>query len=359
MDFTVYLEFFPIIIILTILFSFLIDFVIGDPKSKYHPVMLIGKTLNWFKIKLRTGKSNLDKLLGIFLLLIVVIVYCIPILFLQIFLWWIWNIWDQKGWKEPNILFILTICFFLGFLLKWTFAVKSLGQAILPISKALFDENIHKARSDLSLIVRRDTDILDISYIISATVECIAESSTDAVTSVIWFYLMGNLIGAVVFAFIHNHIFWLFLGIPFAYAFRIINTADSVVGYKDKEHINIGWFSARMDDISNYIPTRLTVLFMLIAGKILNKNVTNAKAVLKLDRKKTESVNAGWTMGTMAGLLNIQIEKRGKYKLGFPNRDLEAKNIKSAYQIFLLTVFLYVLVLSTGAILIVYLIITF
>ncbi len=356
MDFAAYLEFFPIIIIFTILFSFLIDCVIGDPKSKYHPVMLIGKTINWLKIKFRTGKSNLDKFLGIFLLILVIIVYCVPIFFLQIFLWWTWNIWEQKGLKEPNLISILMTCLLLGFLLKWSFAFKSLGQATLPISKALIDGNMDKARSDLSLIVRRDTDILDVSYIISAAVECIAESSTDAIISVIWFYLMGNLIGFVVFTFIHHHFFWLFLGIPFAFLFRIINTADSVVGYKDKEHINIGWFSARMDDFSNFIPTRLTVLFMLIAGKILNKNVKNAKAVLKSDRTKTDSVNAGWTMGTMAGLLNIQIEKKGKYKLGSPNRALKPKDIKTAYQIFLLTVFLYVLVLSTVVILIIYLI---
>ena len=354
MELAIYLDYFLLIIILTIFFSILIDFIIGDPKSKYHPVMIIGKTIEWFEHKFRTRRPKLDRLMGILLLLVVIIIFCVPIFFLQIFLWWIWNIWDINDWDIPNFFTILIFSLVMAFLLKWSFAVKSLGQATLPIGKALIEDDIENAQSNLSLIVRRDTEKLNKQYIISATVECIAESSTDAVTSVIWFYLMGNLIGSIFFIFLQNHIFWLFLGIPFAYTYRIINTADSLVGYKDPEHLNIGWFSARMDDFSNYIPTRLTVLFMLLAGKIMKKDIKNALHILKIDRANTESVNAGWTMGTMAGLLNVQLEKLGKYKLGSPNRPLEPKDIKTAYRIFILTVFLYVFILSMITVLIIF-----
>ncbi|MFX1274815.1 MAG: adenosylcobinamide-phosphate synthase CbiB [Promethearchaeota archaeon] len=359
MNLNIYVNYFCFVIFFTLLFSFLIDLIIGDPKSDYHPVMIIGKTIDFFKNKFRTGKPRLDKFLGIVLLFLVIIIFCIPIYLLQIFIWQVWNLWDPYGWQTPSIISLLIVSAMMGFLLKWPFALKSLGQATLPIGKALKDGDIMKARSNLSLIVRRDTQNLDQAHVISATVECIAESSTDATTSVIWFYLMGNLIGVLIFTFIQENVLWLFMGIPFAYMFRIINTADSVVGYKDEEHVNIGWFSARMDDLSNYIPSRLTVLFMLITGKIMRKDVKNAWKVLKLDRNSLESVNAGWTMGTMAGLLNIQLEKVGKYRLGIPNRALLWIDIKSSFRIILLTVLLYSLIISIMVILLINLIMIF
>lgn len=346
MDFTLYSDYFIIINCLILLFSLIIDMIIGDPHFKNHPVMHIGNLINWLKTKLRTGKSKLDKILGILLLFLVILIFCIPIYLFQVIIWWFWNIWTIFDWEIPNLINLLTFSALMGFVLKWTFAVKNLGDVSLPIGEALKQHNLEKARTELSLIVRRETKELEKKHILSATVECIAESTTDSATSVFWFFLMGNLLGIIIFTFFHKNFLWLFLGIPFAYIFRIINTADSIVGYKDLENINIGWFSAKMDDFSNYIPTRLTVLFMLFAGKILKYNSKNACNVLKSDKKKTESVNAGWTMSTMAGLLNVQLEKIGHYKLGIPTRILEPYDIKSAYKLFQLTVFLFIFIVS-------------
>lgn len=346
MIFTFYYNYFIIIILLTLFFALILDLIIGDFKSKYHPVNIIGLTINWLKMKIKTGKPKLDKILGIILLLLVILIFCVPILFLQIIIWEVWNIFAPKNVLIIDILMIFILSILMGFLLKWSLAVKSLGDATLPIQKALSNNNLNQARSHLSFIVRRDCENLNRSYIISATVECIAESITDAITSVIWFYLMGNLFGILIYNFISNYHLWLFLGIPFAYVFRIINTADSIVGYKDQEHKNIGWFSARMDDISNFIPTRLTTLFMFLAGKIMKKNTNNAWNILKSDRTNTESINAGWTMGTMAGLLNVQLEKIGNYKLGIPNRSLVPNDIKIAYRIFQITVFFFTIIIS-------------
>jgi len=100
-----------------------------------------------------------------------------------------------------------------------------------------------------------------------------------------------------------------------------------------------------MDDIANYIPTRLSILFMLLVGKIMKKDVKNAWNILKIDRNNTESINAGWTMSTMAGLLNIQLEKIGKYKLGIPNRSLNPQDIKIAYKIYMYTVLFFSIIL--------------
>ncbi|MFX1392552.1 MAG: cobalamin biosynthesis protein [Promethearchaeota archaeon] len=359
MELTAYSDYFIYITILTIAFSLLIDFIIGDPHFKLHPVNLIGNTISWFKNIFKTGRSILDKFLGIVLLISVILIFCIPIYIFQIYFWWIWYFWDSKGWKNPSFLSILIFSLIMGFLLKWTFAIKDLGDSTLKIGKALNQGDLEKARSFLSLIVRRDTKFLDESHVISATVECIAESSTDAVISVFWFYLMGNLLGVLFYILFYSHFSLLFLGIPFAYTFRIINTADSIIGYKDTENINIGWFSARMDDFSNYIPARLTVLFMLLVGKLIKKDIKNAWNVLKSDRNITESVNAGWIMGAMAGLLNVQLEKIGSYKLGIPNHILEQGDIKIAYRIFKLTTILFVAIVSTIIILMIYLLFLF
>ncbi len=347
MDFTLYSDYFILINCLIILFSFLIDLIIGDPHFKNHPVMHIGNTISWLKSKLRTGKKKLDKILGIILLILVILTFCIPIYLFQVIFWMFWNILIIPDWAIPNLINILIFSALMGFILKWSFAVKNLGDVTLPIGEALKQNNLEKARTELSLIVRRETKDLEKKHILSATIECIAESSTDAVTSVFWFYLMGNLLGIIIFTYFHIHFMWLFLGIPFAYAFRIINTADSIVGYKDLENIDIGWFSARMDDFSNYFPTRLTVIFMLFAGLLMKKKVKNAWKILKLEKNNTESVNAGWTMSTMAGLLNIQLEKIGYYKLGISIKTLEPYDINTAYKLIRLTVILFILTIST------------
>lgn len=325
---------------LTLTFTFLIDLVIGDPKTKYHPVMIIGKTISRLKSKLRTGKKRFDKFLGILMLILAILMFCSPNLLLQVMIWDATSLIISIN-ELPSIIIIVMFSFLSGFLLKWTIGLKSLGQATLPISESLLKEDLEEAKNRLSYIVRRDARQLSVKHVISATVECIAESSTDGVTSVIWFYLMGNAIGAFVFIFINQNSFWLLLGIPSAYAFRVINTADSVVGYRDEENINIGCFSARMDDISNYIPTRLTVLCMFVVGKVLKKDIKNAWKVIKSERKSLESPNAGWTMGAMAGLLGVQLEKIDHYKLGNPKRKLEVKDIKNSFIIIVLSVLLF------------------
>ncbi|MFX1364322.1 MAG: adenosylcobinamide-phosphate synthase CbiB [Promethearchaeota archaeon] len=359
MDIALFPSYFILLVILTIFFSVIIDFIIGDPHLKYHPVNIIGNVINWLKLRLKCDKRILDKIFGVFLLVFAFLIFCIPLFLVQVFIWWIWKIWDSSSLNNINFLDILLISFIFGFILKWSFAIKNLGDTTIPIGEHLKHGDIEKAKKELSFIVRRDTETLDNSHIISAAVEVIAESSTDAVTSVFWFFLIGNLLGASFFTYIHHHVFWLFLGIPSAYIFRIINTADSIVGYKDSENIDIGWFSARMDDLSNFFPTRLTVLLLLLAGKILKKDVKNAWKILKSDKNHTESVNGGWTMGTMAGLLNVQLEKIGSYKLGISNKTLRPEDIRTTFRIVRLAALLFIVILSIIIILIMFLIFTF
>jgi adenosylcobinamide-phosphate synthase len=329
------------ITILSAFFAVLIDLVMGDPNWKYHPVMVIGNTLSFLEKRMRSKSPFWGRINGILILIILFIIFCVPILIISYGLWRIWGFWDPYSSYSVSV-WELFICSILqGFLLKWAFAIRNLSDVTKTIQKELEQNDLVKAREKLSWIVRRNTKELNDQHVISATVEVIAESSTDATNSVFFHYFLGALIGTLINFFYSNPI-WLFLGMAFAYAFRIINTGDSVVGYKDPEHIFIGWASARMDDLTNFVPTRITTVLMLIAGFMLKLDVKNAIKILKRDKNSLESVNAAWTMGTMAGLLQVQLEKIGKYKLGDPQRLLAPKDIELTNRHIRITMFLFI-----------------
>jgi adenosylcobinamide-phosphate synthase len=208
-------------------------------------------------------------------------------------------------------------------MLKSTFALKCMRHYTYPIEKALKAKDKQEAGKWLRFIVRRDPNKLDEKHMISAAVESIAESTTDGVTSPFFYFAL--------------------FGVPGAFAFRVINTLDSMVAYKDPVHINIGWASARMDTITNYIPSRLTAVFMVTAAGLLGKNWRNSWRILMRDKNKTASPNAGWTISAMAGALDTQLEKEGHYALG-DGEKIEPKDITRAWHIMGLTVVLFGLI---------------
>jgi len=193
-------------------------------------------------------------------------------------------------------------------------------QYTLPVADAVEKGDYDRARQLLPFIVRRSPKELTERHIISAAVETIAEGTTDGITSSFFYFAL--------------------FGVPGAVAFRVVNTLDSMVGYKDRAHINIGWFSAKMDTIANYIPSRLTEVLMMLAALLLRENWRKSWRILQRDRENMASVNAGWTISAMAGALNIQLEKPGFYKIG-DNTDLSPIHITKALQIMMLTAILF------------------
>jgi adenosylcobinamide-phosphate synthase len=193
-------------------------------------------------------------------------------------------------------------------------------QYTLPVADAVEKKDYDKAKQFLPFIVRRNPDELTFRHIVSAAVETIAEGTTDGITSPFFYFAL--------------------FGVPGAVAFRVINTLDSMVGYKDKENINIGWFSAKMDTIANYIPARLTAVLMILAAWLLGENWRKSWTVLQRDKKNTASPNAGWTISAMAGALNIQLEKLGFYVIG-DNNDLSPIYIFKALRIMRVTAILF------------------
>ena len=198
-----------------------------------------------------------------------------------------------------------------------------MGQYTKPIAAALKNNDLAGARKWLPYIVRRDPNSLNERQIVSAAVESIAESTTDGITAPFFFFAL--------------------FGVPGAFAYRVINTLDSMVGYKNAEYKNIGWFSAKLDTITNYIPARITAYLMVASAMLLGMNWRESWRILQRDKHKTSSPNAGFTISAMAGALNIQLEKQGCYKLG-DDHGISHEDIGKALRVMTLTAALFGLI---------------
>jgi adenosylcobinamide-phosphate synthase len=177
------------------------------------------------------------------------------------------------------------------------------------------------ARNHLSMIVKRNTKNLDKNHILSGVLESISENTVDGITGPLFYYSL--------------------LGLPGAFVYRIINTADSMIGYRTDIFKNVGWFAATCDTILNYIPSRLTGLIMIISSAILQNNWKESYKIMIRDGKKTESPNAGYPMAALAGALETKFEKINHYKLGDGEIILTKEHVHSAISIMKLTSVLF------------------
>jgi len=288
--------------------AFLIDVAFGEIPDKAHPTVWMGKVIAYLKPRTKSANPRTEKVNGVLLCVGVMALFAVPVF------WVLWVLRQIPSWGWPLYIIVAAV------LLKTTIALKSMRYYTSPIEKALKSKNMDKARQWLRFIVRRDPNTLDERHIISAAVESIAESTTDGVTSPFFFFAL--------------------FGVPGAFAFRVINTLDSMVGYRNPVNVNIGWFSAKMDTITNYIPARLTAVFMVASAGLLGVNWRNSWRILLRDKNKTASPNAGWTISAMAGALNTQLEKEGYYALG-DGEAISPEDIKKAWRIMVLTAVLF------------------
>jgi adenosylcobinamide-phosphate synthase len=176
------------------------------------------------------------------------------------------------------------------------------------------------------MIVKRNTQNLDKNHIISGTLESISENTVDGITGPLFYFGI--------------------FGLPGAFVYRVINTADSMIGYKNNIFKNIGWFAAICDTILNYIPSRLTGLVMIISAAILQNNWKDSYKIMIRDGKKTESPNAGYPMAALAGALGTKFEKINHYELGNGTTTLTKEHVYSAILIMKLTTFLFFVMIT-------------
>lgn len=266
--------------------AFFADCLIGDPNSKFHPVIMIGKLISWLeKLLYNAEQSDKLKFIGGMILtcLVLTISYLIAdgVLYLIAF----------AGFKYLNF-------FAAAILLKSTISPKTLAAAGREIYNLLIAHDIENARKKVGWIVGRDTDKLTESEVVRATVETVSENITDGIISPLFYFAIG--------------------GVPLAVLYRAANTMDSMIGYKNEKYLYFGRFAARLDDVLNYIPARITGLLLVVSAFILGYDYRNAWYMLCRDADKHPSPNGGYCEATVAGALNIRLGGLNYY-FGLPH----------------------------------------
>jgi adenosylcobinamide-phosphate synthase len=197
-------------------------------------------------------------------------------------------------------------------LLTSTFAIRGLGRAARVVRDALAERDVAAARHGLRSLCSRDPSALDEPQLVAATIESVAENASDSFVAPLFYYAV--------------------LGLPGAVAYRAVNTLDAMIGYRGRYEW-LGKASARLDDVLNFIPARITALLLLAAGTLCRADVRAGWRMLRRDGDTTESPNAGRPMAAMAGLLRVQLEKVGHYRLGDAREPLAFTKIDDAWRI--------------------------
>ena len=274
---------------ITAILGFIADTLIGDPRSKLHPVVLIGQLIAGLeKLFYRETQSSRQKLVsgGILAMLVMVLTYEIV------------NAIELLLQNISNKYVIMAIN---GFLLSFTISPKSLANAGREIYDYLMVEDLENARYKVGWIVGRDTENLSPQEVSRAAIETVAENTVDGIISPLFFFLIG--------------------GLPLVYLYRAINTMDSMLGYKNDRYLYFGRVAARIDDVANYIPARITGIIFVVSAFVLRLNTTNSWKMLRRDASKHPSPNGGWAEASVAGALEIRL---GGYNFYFGRETFRA-----------------------------------
>lgn len=266
---------------LALVLGFLIDLLLGDPRWLYHPVRMIGNGITLLEKMLRrifpkTAKG--ERTAGLFLVLLI----CIGsggVPFLLLYL----------AYHIHTVLGIVLETFMCYQML----AVKSLKAESMRVYEELKKLDLPGARTAVSMIVGRDTKSLSEAGVTKAAVETIAENTSDGIIAPLFYMAIG--------------------GPALMFLYKGINTMDSMVGYKNDKYLNFGRYAARLDDIANYIPARISAWLMILASLCAGFDWKNAKKIFLRDRYNHASPNSAQTEAVMAGALDIQLAGNAFY----------------------------------------------
>ena len=290
-----------------ILLGFILDTIIGDPYKLPHPIRWIGSFISILeKLCRKIAKSNtMLMILGAILVFIVVFVSGgITLLVLKL----------ASFNKYAYLIVSSVICYYM-------LAGKSLKTESIKVYKAFENNDTEGARKAVSMIVGRDTQSLTKEGIIKAAVETVAENSSDGVVAPLIYMLIFGPVGGVVY--------------------KAVNTMDSMIGYVEEKYFYIGKFAAKLDDVLNYIPARISGILVIISAFILRYDYKNAFRIFKRDRRKHASPNSAQTESAMAGALGVQLAGDATYfgvvhkkpYIGDKKREIENEDIKRANDI--------------------------
>ena len=300
--------------------GFLLDFLFGDPVWLYHPVRLIGNFISFGEKKLRGifGKKEKGELASGTVLWFLTAGFSFVIPFLVL--------WGAQR-VHPALRFLIE-----SFWCYQILAARCLVEESGKVYDRLKEKDLPGARKAVSMIVGRDTENLTEEGVTKAAVETVAENTSDGVTAPLLFLLLG--------------------GAPFGFLYKAVNTMDSMLGYKNEKYLYFGRFPAKMDDVFNYIPSRVTALFMIAAAFLTEMDAKNAWMIWRRDRRKHASPNSAQTESVCAGALRVRLAGDAVYfgklhkkeYLGDPLRPIEPEDIRRAGRLMYVTAFLVLLV---------------
>lgn len=286
------------------------DLLIGDPNNPFHPVRGIGWLASKLEIIFRRFLKKHLRLAGL-IVWILTIISTFVITYGIIFVF-----------SEINKYLSLIVQ---GIIIYFCISAKGLVVEGYGVMKHLKEGNIKKARKSLSYIVGRDTENLDSNGVIRAVIETIAENISDGVIAPILFAGIFGAVGSMVY--------------------KAVNTMDSMFGYKNDRYIEFGYFPAKLDDVFNYIPARITGILIVISSFFLKKNYKNSLKTYKRDRYNHTSPNSAHPEAAMAGALDIQLGGSNYYfgkivekpLIGDKIKEIEVYDVKNTIDILYLS----------------------
>lgn len=310
-------------VLLACVTGFILDLLFGDPVWLYHPVRLIGKLIDILEKYCRRLCGESGKRLvaagGILWLIVLAVSAGVPS-----FLLW------AAGKIHPYLRFALE-----SFWCYQILATKALKVESMKVYTELKKGDLPAARRAVSMIVGRDTDVLDEAGVTKAAVETVAENTSDGVVAPLLYLLLG--------------------GAPLGFAYKAINTMDSMIGYKDEKYLYIGRVAAKADDVVNYIPARISALLMIAAAFLTGMDGKQAWKIYRRDRYNHASPNSAQTEAVCAGALRIRLAGdawyfgklyRKKY-IGDPLQEITPEDIPKAVRLLYGTAWLTMILFGT------------
>lgn len=290
-----------------ILMAFGLDCLLGDPYHFPHPIRLIGNLIRSMEERSRPHFPDSPKgqyLAGL----------CSAVVVVLASFGGAWGLLRLGASLHPMLgdLLAVILCYQI-------LSPRCLRDESDKVYRALLSGDITASRRAISMIVGRDTASLDPSQIAKAAVETVAENTCDGVIAPLFYMALG--------------------GAPLAMAYKAINTLDSMIGYKNEKYLYFGRFAAKLDDIANFIPARLSALLMIVAAYLTGLNGGNACKIYLRDRKNHSSPNSAQTESVCAGALGIQLAGDAYYfgklhpkpTIGDPLRPIEAQDIRRSH----------------------------
>ncbi|MGB9499725.1 MAG: adenosylcobinamide-phosphate synthase CbiB [Dissulfuribacterales bacterium] len=297
--------------------AFMLDLIVGDPNFLPHPIRWMGKAISYLEAIFRRLPASLSISGALFALTLILCA------------------WASTFVLISAIKLIHPACsaYIEILLIFFSISIQSLEKAAMDVQGALTKNRLSDARKKVALIVGRDVEQLSETGITRATVETIAENLVDGVISPLFYAAIG--------------------GAPLAMAYKMINTLDSMIGYKNDKYRDFGKVAARIDDIANYIPARISILVISVAAKILTGHGARTFQTALTEGVNHTSPNAGYSEAAFAGALGVRLGGPNYYHghlvakpyLGIPFKQINRNHIKKACDLMMLSSLIWMVVL--------------